>query len=66
MEEVLRGLTFVNAGINDILIACWDIASHKQHLHEILQHLLQLSTERGQMRIRIFKHQLPREPQQLY
>lgn len=37
MDEVLRGLPFVFDYIDDILIASEDAASHKRHLHEVLQ-----------------------------
>ena len=39
MDEVLRGLPFVYAYIDDILIASKDARSHKRHLNEVLRRL---------------------------
>ena len=40
MDEVLHGLPFVYAYIDDILIASKDATSHKQHLNEVLWRLI--------------------------
>ena len=39
MDEVLRGLLFVYAYIDDIQIASKDATSHKRHLNKVLRHL---------------------------
>ena len=39
MDEVLRGLLYVNAYIDDILVASKDKESHKQHLREVFRRL---------------------------
>lgn len=40
MDEVLRGLLYVYAYIDDILVASKDVDFHRQHLREVFQRLL--------------------------
>lgn len=45
MDEVLYGLPFVFAYIDDILITSGDITTHKQYLHKVLQWLSHYSSQ---------------------
>ena len=39
MDEILRGLDFAFAYIDDVLVASKDVVEHKQHLREVFRRL---------------------------
>ena len=53
IDEVLRGLPFCFAYIDDLLIASPDETSHKQHLHQVFQRLqdygVQINADKSQL-----------------
>ncbi|KAK3880443.1 hypothetical protein Pcinc_015045 [Petrolisthes cinctipes] len=53
IDEVLRGLPYCFAYIDDLLIASPDEASHKQHLRQVLQRLqdygIQINTDKSEL-----------------
>lgn len=53
IDEVLRGLPFCFAYIDDLLIASPDEATHRHHLHEVLQRLqeygIQINTDKSEL-----------------
>ncbi|KAK3881302.1 hypothetical protein Pcinc_014253 [Petrolisthes cinctipes] len=53
IDEVLRGLPYCFAYIDDLLIASPDEASHKQHLRQVLQRLqdygIQINTDKSKL-----------------